>query len=216
MTKEFKHIKNVAVRREAESLKKEVARVKAMTKDDIIKSYYRSFLTVRQQEKTTAEIKKIIVEKLKKKSQKTINDFIIKCDLIANAPDVKEININVEWAKNRTWGANPTAEVWAAGKWTTGKASGYGYDKLSAAIAQAFNQNYSILKLLYSKYDKVLSKNIKAETRDVLGYGSGYYQKPHFDGGVGYNCFRSIFKDLGAKVNTWQETKTSDTMTIIF
>ena len=213
----YYYIKAAAKRHEGESLKNNIATVKAKSKNELLDSwYYRNFLTKKQQEKTEKEIKLIIVEKLKMESLKRLTDFFNKCDEIEAAPDLKEIVINVSWVKNYTWGLNPHAEIWAAGKWTTGKASGCGYDKLSSAIASALNQNYSILKLLYSKYNKILAKNKNAELREAIGYGCGYNQKPYFDGGVGYSCFKQIFEKLGAKVNTWQETKTSDAMYISF
>ena len=49
--------------------------------------------------------------------------------------------------------------------------------------------------------------------RESIGYGCDIYG---FDYGVGYGCFKSIFAKLGAKINTWQEGKNWDSMTIEF
>ena len=215
--KMYIHIKAAAKRHEGDSLKNNIAAVKTKTKKELLDSwYYRNLLTKKQQEQPEKEMKKLLIEKLKNESQHRLNNYFKKCDEIAAAPDVKDIVITVSWVKNQTWGLNPHAEIWAAGRFTTGRASGCGYDQLSAAIANALNQNYSILKLLYLKYNKILAKNKIIDLREAIGYGCGYNQKPYFDGGVGYSCFKNIFDELGARVNTWHETKTSDSMYISF
>lgn len=63
------------------------------------------------------------------------------------------ISINVEYKRNRTWGWNPTATVTAVldgvrTDTTTGKASGCGYNKLSAAVDRAFSENPLLQTLL--------------------------------------------------------------------
>lgn len=63
------------------------------------------------------------------------------------------ISINIEYKRNRTWGWNPTATVTAVldgvrTDTTTGKASGWGYDKLSAAVCRAFSENPLLQTLL--------------------------------------------------------------------
>ena len=54
--------------------------------------------------------------------------------------------ISVNWHKSYMWGANPRAEVWASltgvrGDYTNGTGSGYGYDKESAAVDLALEDN---------------------------------------------------------------------------
>lgn len=63
------------------------------------------------------------------------------------------ISIAIEYKRSRAWGWNPTATVTAslAGvrtDTTTGKASGWGYDKLSAAVCYAFRENPLLQTLL--------------------------------------------------------------------
>ncbi len=63
------------------------------------------------------------------------------------------ISINIEYKRNRTWGWNPTATVTAVldgvrTDTTTGTASGWGYDKLSAAVCEAFSENPLLQTLL--------------------------------------------------------------------
>ena len=110
-----------------------------------------------------------------------------------NAPDLKYIYISVEWTRSRTWGAIPHAEIRTNNGIYTGTASGCGYDKESAAIAEALNQSPEIMKLLYNIKEKHPAK----AHRELFGYGSGYGILPYFEGGVGYSCFETIFTRCG-------------------
>jgi hypothetical protein len=119
-------------------------------------------------------------------------------DLIRNAPEVVSISIGVEWAKSATWGRNPTASACVEtsdGRFTRyeGRASGCGYDKESAAIAEALNQSPAVKRLL-----------IVAAARGGFPYGGtvGKYGAS-LSGGVGVSCFRSIFEFCGYK---WDNT----------
>lgn len=63
------------------------------------------------------------------------------------------ISINIEYKRTRTGGWNPTATVTAAldgvrTDTTTGRASGGGYDKISAAVCRAFSENPLLQTLL--------------------------------------------------------------------
>lgn len=98
------------------------------------------------------------------------------------------VSIVVEWHKSKTWGMNPCARVAAERVATYGSASGCGYDKESAAIASAFNQNPEILKILYDH----------AEAGGTFPYGVNVRAGlPSFDGGCGVSCFYSIFEACG-------------------
>ena len=139
----------------------------------------------------------------------------IKSDLknLYNLEEWDNFSTCVEWSKNPYWGMNPHAEIWGNG-YFTGSASGCGYDKLSSAIADALNKNYSALKLVYNLYEKELRKNPNA-TPHTVNYGMGYLY-PYYEGGVGYSCFSQIFKKAGAKVNEHLATNTSNIMIIKF
>jgi len=118
---------------------------------------------------------------------------------IEKAPDLTEASISMEWKKNRTWGANPTAELWATdGYFKTGSIGGCGYDKGSTAVAQALNQSNSVLKLLYA----LKNETPTAKNHDLFGYGSGYGILPRIEGGVGVSCYPRIFEKLGYKFET--------------
>lgn len=157
-----------------------------------------------------AQIVNYTVKRVTAENQKATQKKINKIERIENAPNVINIKITVDWVKSKTWGANPraTVEAWTDQHTrieTTGTASGCGYDKRSAAIAEAFNQNESILKALYIAEEKRLANTAEGDTsrRAVIGYGSGCNALPAFEAGCGVSCFRSIFSNIGFK---WEDT----------
>ncbi len=132
-----------------------------------------------------------------------------------------KINISVEWKSSRTWGMNPTAEIWVDDMqgYTIDSASGCGYDKESAAIAGAAYNRASIVKVLCELKEKALRKNKNSDksttsatginNREAVGYGAGYGVIPRLEGGVGVNCFISIFEKAGYTTSE-HHGKTSD------
>ena len=143
---------------------------------------------------------------------------LAKLDRVANAPDLTFISVSVDWVRSRTWGYNPHVEVRTNTGTYYGTASGCGYDKESAAIADAFNKCDSILKALYQlkenglragKTDASKTACTGVDNRNICGYGSGYSVLPYFEGGVGASCFWSILKDCGYKTSG-HHTKHSD------
>lgn len=123
-----------------------------------------------------------------------------------NAHDLKFIYINVEWSKSRTWGAIPHAEIRTNAGTYTGTASGCGYDKQSAAIAEALNKSPEIMRALY----ELKEKHPTAPHRDLFGYGSGYDILPYFEGGVGVSCFESILNQCGFTLTACNSGKMFD------
>ena len=160
---------------------------------------------------------KRIANQNRKETEKKLN----KIERIKNAPNVINIRITVNWVKSKTWGANPHViiEAWTDQHTrieTAGTASGCGYDKRSAAIADAFNQNESILKALYIAEEKRLASTAEGDTsrRAVIGYGSGCNALPAFEGGCGVSCFRSIFENIGFNWKDAASGKAFDVYTI--
>lgn len=131
-------------------------------------------------------------------------------DRIAAAPDCTFISVSVDWVRSRVWGYNPRVEVRTNTGYFKGFASGCGYDKESAAIAEAFNQCDSILKALYTLKEKGLQAGQSDRSKtascgrsngDICGYGAGYGARPYFEGGVGASCFWEILKKCGFSVS---------------
>lgn len=214
-------LKNEVIKENNKQSKKAISRLNKAKKEDITDLwYYNEKLTKRQKEKlatkkiTTKEAKEIIKNEIIKEYQKRTEKELNRIETIKNANDIiKSITINVEWVKNNTWGYNPHTTIYTSnGDATDGRASGCGYDKESAAIAEALNKNNDILKLLYTFKNKKMTTK-KTNNHDILGYGSGYGVLPYFEGGVGVSSLLNIFKKLGYTI-TEHHTNRSDFYTI--
>ena len=179
-------------------LNKTIAEIKTTTAWDILRGWRVNYLLTPT---TLAAIKELppgdklpekIIEKITNKRKREINREIEK--RFARVHEVEEVeapasvSVVVEWHKSRTWGENPRARVAAERVATYGSASGCGYDKESAAIASALNQNPEILKILYDH----------AEAGETFPYGVDVWAGlPSFAGGCGVSCFYSIFEACG-------------------
>lgn len=179
-------------------LNKTVAEIKTTTAWDILRGWRANYLLTPT---TLAAIKELpsgdklpekIIEKITNKRKREINREIEKRFERVHAVEEVEapaaVSVVVEWHKSRTWGENPRARVAAERVATYGSASGCGYDKESAAIASAFNQNPEILKILYDH----------AEAGETFPYGVDVWAGlPSFAGGCGVSCFYQIFEACG-------------------
>lgn len=130
---------------------------------------------------------------------KMIEREVSQIKAIEAAPVLTDVRIDVEWKRNRTWGANPSAEGWSTdGYFSSGSIGGCGYDKESTAVAKVLNQSNAVLKLLYA----IKNEQPDAKNHDLFGYGSGYGLLPSIEGGVGVSCYPRIFEKLGYKFET--------------
>lgn len=79
---------------------------------------------------------------------------------------------------------------------------GWGYDKLSSAIAEVLNEYLPLKELLYNYKEKYLFENklLQADNREIFGYGSGYGILPYFEGGVGVSSYYKIFDSIGLEL----------------
>ena len=144
------------------------------------------------------------------KYDKMINKDLTRLEAYEHAGRLETISICVEWKKSRVWGYNPTAT--ASITWINaeggrnhatyyGHASGCGYDKRSAAVADALNQADAVRGMLCAYANKHYTKDICTGGRAIC-YGCGYSSIPYFEGGVGVSCFREAFELCGF---TWIE-----------
>jgi hypothetical protein len=128
-----------------------------------------------------------------------------------NAQEITNFSVYVHWSRSRTWGYNPTATIYAEdtnGKtWTaTGKASGYGYDKLSTAICEALNQIPGLLKDLYQIKENAIAEGMEPtaefneSNKSYIAYGAGYGAIPYFEGGCGTSSTMECLEKCGFKV----------------
>lgn len=151
---------------------------------------------------------KYAIKRMNKEMEKEIEKKLAHLEAVANAPKVDYITVNVEYKRSSVWGYNPAVVVITNSESDifTGYASGCGYDKESAAVAEAFNKSLGIMKILYTLKEKALEagENDESKTactghdnRNCVGYGAGYSVIPYFEGGVGVSCFWSILKKAG-------------------
>ena len=156
------------------------------------------------------------IKRIENDFEKRLKRKIEKIDRAENAREFFSIDISVEWKKSRTKG-NPTATVRA---WTSphsietgsGSAGGWGYDKESAAIADALNSCPSIMSALYEVAEQIGAR--KEEYREKIGYGSGYDVVPYFEGGVGVSCYYQIFESMGYTMRHTASGSTFDVYTV--
>ena len=142
----------------------------------------------------------------------------------AAARPISDASITVDWVKSRTWGANPTARMVEIGNGVqTGHASGCGYDKESAAIAEAMNANPAALRVLYELAEAALTRGESPKSKTAcsgyswggcIGYGAGYDVLPYWEGGVGSSCFWSILEKAGFTVRHAGSGKMYDCWTL--
>lgn len=133
----------------------------------------------------------------------------------------KQIRIDVNWKKNSTWGANPTAEVWTDEYLGESRSvGGCGYDKESTAIAEPFNKSKQMSKIaIIAKYLDTKYKDMNWEEKDEKGiytysYGvcfsifneNGIY----WEGGVGASSFMRCIETAGYKMDAQFHPKYGD------
>lgn len=144
------------------------------------------------------------VNRAEKRMRATLNRRMEKAlEKIAQVEEVLTpdcITMLTEWKKSRVWGKNPHVSMIAEKKVYTGTASGCGYDKESAAIANALNACPGTLKILYEVKDAALADNEDIDTENAIGYGAGYGALPYYKGGVGVNTIVAILEKCGYEV----------------
>ena len=138
-----------------------------------------------------------------------------KCEEMFTMPDIERISFDVTWKRSRTWGNCPRAEwrCWFKdGTYMHGSeyASGYGYDKLSTVLADAFNK---VGKGML--WRKRYSRKKAPYGIPHVGTGSDRKWNPYFEGGIGANCYKNIAAYLGGSME-WDEGKTWDSFEFTF
>lgn len=112
-------------------------------------------------------------------------------DALSQAEPLQYVEARVEWKKSRTWGYNPSVEAWTSGSYyDTGRASGFGYDKESAAIEHALINSLSLQRFIIENLSK-LKNEYGIETRFGIAHLS--------ISGKGVSTLLNIFR----KVKGW-------------
>lgn len=196
----YEKIKKIYTEEKEKQLKETIALLPQEGYEHLI-NYYLTDL--RQKQLASGVITKekaieLATRKATKENQKELKNGLKRIENVENAQEIDNISVVVEWTRNKTWGYNPHAVTFTpyVGQ-THGTASGCGYDKESTAIAESFNHNNCILKIIFDMKEKALQNDINISSHDAIGYGAGYYSIPYFEGGVGTSCFIRILKDAG-------------------
>ena len=152
---------------------------------------------------TLEKAQQIAIKKATKEIEKQTAKKIEKVKNIASTiENMEDINIIVQYKKTnlgyqyKATLATDTLRI--EGKYT----GGWGYDKLSTAIAEVLNQYHPLMKLMYNYIDNKMFEegSLTVNNHEVLGYGSGYGILPYFEHGVGVSSFYKIFDNLGLKL----------------
>lgn len=154
-TEKHPNIRKAIADHEAETLDKFNQEIETKTAADILASWYlKQYTTPKTFEaiKNTAPEEKpaadILAKMKAKKAREEAKNTAKRLEALALAESCKlpeSVNISVEFTRSRTWGSIPHATITAEQRRTFGTASGYGYDKESAAIASAMNQNPEVI-----------------------------------------------------------------------
>ena len=198
----FNNIRTALAEHYEKEFEKFAADLSGITAGAVVNSwYYKELCTPAVYKKIAAmapdaAIDPDLLDRIKAKkarnNKKAMSLYIAKLDAAEAANDASTIYISVEWKKSRVWGANPTATITGSGSYSTGYASGCGYDKESAAIAEALNDNPVIMRILYEHADKGGARPYGVTT---------WAGVPSFDGGCGVSVFYSIFNACGYTFN---------------
>lgn len=148
------------------------------------------------------DLKTYLLKRIDKNRIKAIDAINKEYDSIENAPDFESLDISIEWKKSSMWGMNPHAEltVYSKNGYARYKAtaSGCGYCKLSAVMADVFNQSLSLRKLILNN------------DRLVYGLRDTYFAS----GGVGVSTLQNAFDCLGLKLKQTATGKTFDAFSV--
>ena len=152
---------------------------------------------------TLEKVQQIAIKKANKEAEKQTAEKIEKVkNIYATTENMEDINIIVQTKKTnlgyqyKAILATDTLRI--EGKYT----GGWGYDKLSTALAEVLNQYQPLMKAMYDYIDDKMFEegSLTINNHKVLGYGSGYGILPYFESGVGVSSFYTIFDNLGLKL----------------
>lgn len=132
--------------------------------------------------------------------KKDLDGVLEKIRVVETAEKPEHILLWVDWKESRTWGKNPHVELIVGNKVYRGTATGCGYDKESAAIAEALNAYPGALKILYETKNAALAGDESISNENAIGYGAGYGALPYYEPGVGVNSLVAILEKCGYNV----------------
>ena len=152
---------------------------------------------------TLEKVQQIAIKKASKEIEKRTTKKMDQVkNIYATIENMEDINIIVQHKKTslgdqyKATLATDTLRI--EGKYT----GGWGYDKLSTALAEVLNQYQPLMKTMYEYIDDKMFEegSLTINNHKVLGYGAGYGILPYFESGVGVSSFYTIFDNLGLKL----------------
>lgn len=117
----------------------------------------------------------------------------------SKAEVVESIHVSVDWKRNRTWGSNPSAEVWVhtesdVAHAESGSIGGCGYDKESTAVSKALLR---IGGAVGAALDRLVFEGGPKAWEEYVFYKTPV---PHFSfGGKGMSTFTRLFPRVGSR-----------------
>ena len=211
----YNNLKKAVKEHEQKQIEKFVADLKKMTVGEVLGSWYfkayatpkvlESLKEAEQGEPVPAPIVEKMTAKKTREEQKETQKRLDQIAEVELYEQPETVRISVEFKKSRTWGFIPHATVTGEKRRSYGKAGGCGYDKESAAIAYAINENPEVLRILYDHAEKGLA--FPYSVRIWAGI-------PSFDGGCGVSCFYNVFEECGYKFEQVANGKTFSAYTL--
>lgn len=136
-----------------------------------------------------------IIQKNERETEKALKKTIDRLNASGGFTIPKSVNLYITWTRNNTWGWNPHCECTVDYESRThGTASGCGYDKTSAAIAEALNASPAVLKALYNWIENGgHTYGINNPLNRSMMYA------PYFEGGCGVSTIIAAFQGMGYK-----------------
>lgn len=151
---------------------------------------------------TAADVEKLTAKAVKS-IQKDAQNAADKVREVAQLDAPQFIHLYITWTRSAVWGWNPhcTLTTWAENgsgyrdETTHGRASGCGYDKTSAACAEALNAS-NIVRGALVRFVNDGGSNYGVYTADTLNYPVC----PYFEGGCGMSTITETLRKMGYKV----------------
>lgn len=134
----------------------------------------------------TEKLKALVLAKTNDYGKVYIKECIQRIEAAEKAEPLSCLRADIAYTKSRA-----TCDLWAPSL-ESASASGYGYDRGSAAFAKAAKGNPAIDRLLFDCIE-----GHEDAYKNVLGYGSGYGPLPYLEAGVGLDCQFRILNRCG-------------------
>lgn len=143
-------------------------------------------------------LEKKVLKEFGEKSKKAKEFYKI---LERKGEELERVSIVIEYSKSGNAHAKVAVFTSSNCEVFEGKATNWGIDLESCAVAQAFNKSAALLASLYEKENKRLGKHQKVSRREYCGEASGSdtIVLPYFKGGAGIWSLIDVCKKLGLK-----------------